>query len=128
MYDPEVVAESIVFAAEHPRRDIFVGGGGKMFDILQRISPPLVDWLMTRGDKIYRGSDLRHARRRRQPLPAPAGAEGGPRAARRQGEGDEPLHQGLRVASDAQAPGPGHGRSRVGGVGRAAVRSRHIEV
>ncbi len=52
VYDPEVVAESIVFAAEHPRRDIFVGGGAKMFDILQRISPPLVDRLMTAGDKI----------------------------------------------------------------------------
>jgi hypothetical protein len=48
------VARSIVFAAEHPRRDIFVGGGAKLFDILQRISPPLVDWLMTRGDKIFK--------------------------------------------------------------------------
>jgi len=54
VYEPEVVAESIVFAAENPRRDIFVGGGGKLFDILQRISPPLVDWLMTRGDMIFK--------------------------------------------------------------------------
>lgn len=54
VYDPEVVAESIVFAAENPRRDIFVGGGGKLFDILQRISPPMVDWLMTRGDMIFK--------------------------------------------------------------------------
>jgi len=54
VYDPEVVAESIVFAAENPRRDIFVGGGGKLFDVLQRISPPFVDWLMTSNDKIIR--------------------------------------------------------------------------
>ena len=54
VYDPEIVAESIVFAAEHPRRDIFVGGGGKLFDILQRISPPLMDWIMTRGDMIFK--------------------------------------------------------------------------
>ncbi len=54
VYEPEVVAESIVFAAEHPRRDIFVGGGAKLFDVLQRISPPLVDWMMTTGDSIFK--------------------------------------------------------------------------
>ena len=54
VYDPEVVAESIVFAAEHPRRDIFVGGGAKLFDVLQRVSPTLVDWMLTRGGKIFK--------------------------------------------------------------------------
>jgi short-subunit dehydrogenase len=53
VYEPEVVAESIVFAAENPRRDIFVGGGAKLFDILQRISPSLTDWLLTRNDMIF---------------------------------------------------------------------------
>ena len=53
VYEPQVVAESIVFAAENPRRDIFVGGGGKLFDILQRISPGFVDWLITRNDMIF---------------------------------------------------------------------------
>lgn len=54
IYEPDIVAESIVFAAEHPRRDIVVGGGPKLFEILQRISPGLTDWLMTRGDKIFK--------------------------------------------------------------------------
>jgi len=50
VYDPEVVAESIVFAAEHPRRDIFVGGYGKLLDIMQRISPQLVDFQLLQVD------------------------------------------------------------------------------
>ena len=51
IYQPEDVADSIVFAAEHPRRDIFVGGSGKMMDVLQRISPALLDWRMLHGDR-----------------------------------------------------------------------------
>jgi short-subunit dehydrogenase len=54
IYVPRIVAESIVFAAEHPRRDIFVGGGAKLFDVLERISPAFVDWFVTRGDRIYK--------------------------------------------------------------------------
>jgi short-subunit dehydrogenase len=46
VYDATTVAESIVFAAEHPRRDILVGGGAKMFEVLQRISPSFVDWFI----------------------------------------------------------------------------------
>lgn len=51
VYPPEDVADAIVFAAEHPRRDIFVGGAGKLFDVLQRISPKLVDFYMLQGDR-----------------------------------------------------------------------------
>ncbi len=54
IYDPRIVAESIVFAAEHPRRDIFVGGGAKFFEVLERISPPLTDWLLTQNDRVFR--------------------------------------------------------------------------
>ncbi len=50
IYPPEVVAESIVFAAEHPRREIFVGGYGKVLDIMQRISPKLVDFQLLQID------------------------------------------------------------------------------
>jgi len=50
IYPPEVVAESIVFAAENPRREIFVGGYGKLLDIMQRISPKLVDFQLLQID------------------------------------------------------------------------------
>jgi short-subunit dehydrogenase len=45
-YEPEVVAEAILFAAEHPRRDIVVGSAGKMLEVMERISPLLLDRLM----------------------------------------------------------------------------------
>ncbi len=45
-YEPEVVAEAILFAAEHPRRDIVVGSAGKMLEVMERISPSLLDRLM----------------------------------------------------------------------------------
>ena len=50
IYPPEVVAESIVFAAEHPRREIFVGGYGKLLDLMQRFSPKLVDFQLLNID------------------------------------------------------------------------------
>ena len=49
IYDPRIVAESIVFAAENPRRDIFVGGAAKAFDVLERISPSMTDWILLKG-------------------------------------------------------------------------------
>jgi hypothetical protein len=51
IYEPRVVAEAILFAAEHPRRDIVVGGAGKLFTVLQRISPSLLDRAMLQGDR-----------------------------------------------------------------------------
>lgn len=51
VYDTSVAADSIVFAAEHPRRDIFTGGSGKMMDILERISPTLLDRYLLTGDQ-----------------------------------------------------------------------------
>jgi NAD(P)-dependent dehydrogenase (short-subunit alcohol dehydrogenase family) len=45
VYAPEVVAASIVYAAEHPRREIPVGGAAVAFLIAQRLSPALADAL-----------------------------------------------------------------------------------
>jgi short-subunit dehydrogenase len=46
IYEPRAVAEAILFAAEHPRRDVVVGGAGKMLEVMERISPSLLDRLM----------------------------------------------------------------------------------
>ena len=53
VYEPEVVADAIVFAAENPRREIFVGAPAKSYDILQRISPRLVDRMMLAGGHAF---------------------------------------------------------------------------
>lgn len=43
LYAPEVVARAVLFAAEHPRRDIVVGGAGVMAIALANLAPRLYD-------------------------------------------------------------------------------------
>jgi NAD(P)-dependent dehydrogenase (short-subunit alcohol dehydrogenase family) len=45
-YQPDIVANAILYAAEHPTRDFIVGDAGKFLDLLQRISPELVDSIL----------------------------------------------------------------------------------
>ena len=45
VYDPSVVAEAILFCAEHARRDLIVGGGGKMTAAMQNV-PRVADRYM----------------------------------------------------------------------------------
>lgn len=45
VYEPEAVADAIVFAAEHPRREIFVGLSARSRDWLRRLSPEAADRL-----------------------------------------------------------------------------------
>jgi len=53
-YEPAAVAEAIVWAAEHPTREIVVGGAGKSVVLLQRLSPALLDRLMTIGGLAFK--------------------------------------------------------------------------
>jgi len=45
-YDPRLVANAILYAAEHPTRDLLVGDVAKILDLLHRISPALTDSLL----------------------------------------------------------------------------------
>ncbi|BAY98828.1 short-chain dehydrogenase/reductase SDR [Tolypothrix tenuis PCC 7101] len=45
-YQPSLVADAILYAAEHPTRDFVVGDAGKILDFIQRISPLLADSLL----------------------------------------------------------------------------------
>jgi short-subunit dehydrogenase len=54
VYEPRVVAESILFAAEHPQRHIVGGGAGKLMTVIERISPSLLDWYMLRNGKLFK--------------------------------------------------------------------------
>lgn len=42
-YDPQLVADAILYAAEHPTRDYIVGDVGRALDLAQRLSPGLLD-------------------------------------------------------------------------------------
>ncbi len=63
-YQPSLVAEAILHVAEHPTRDIIVGDVGKFLDLAQRISPELVDSVLSlvavkgqRTDTVKSASD-----------------------------------------------------------------------
>lgn len=46
IYPPESVAEAILFAAEHPKRDMFVGSQAKIGAVLGAVAPRLTDKIM----------------------------------------------------------------------------------
>ncbi len=48
IYQPAVVADCVLYAAEHPVRDLFAGGGGRMMAVAQIFAPTLVDAAMAR--------------------------------------------------------------------------------
>lgn len=48
VYAPEVVAEAILHCAETPERDVFAGGGGKAFSVMEKYMPRLGDKVMER--------------------------------------------------------------------------------
>ena len=45
-YQPSIVADAILYAAEHPTRDFIAGDVGRVLDVLQRLSPELVDTIL----------------------------------------------------------------------------------
>ncbi|MEJ8804470.1 SDR family oxidoreductase [Pontibacter sp. H249] len=45
VYQPEEVADAILYAATHHQRDLFVGGGGKMMSATNKYAPKLMDWV-----------------------------------------------------------------------------------
>lgn len=47
-YAPEIVADAILFASEHPKRDIHVGSPAKMASLLNKTSPRLMDQYLQR--------------------------------------------------------------------------------
>jgi NADP-dependent 3-hydroxy acid dehydrogenase YdfG len=54
VYDVGTVADAIIFAVEHPRRDIVVGGAGKLLGVMERLSPELVDAYLLHDDAGFR--------------------------------------------------------------------------
>ena len=48
IYEPVLVANAILHAAEHPVRDIYVGGAGKMMEWMHRLSPAFTDLFFSR--------------------------------------------------------------------------------
>ncbi len=62
VYAPEEVAHAVLFAAEHPRRDIFVGGSSKLMSSVNARVPAVLDWLNRRftSGMQFRETPARH--------------------------------------------------------------------
>jgi len=58
VYAPEVVANAILRAAEHPIRDITIGGGGRLMSALGSALPRLTDYYMERAMFDSQRSDI----------------------------------------------------------------------
>lgn len=46
VYAPEIAAETILHCAEHPKRDVYIGGGAKLMATAATLAPRLTDKLM----------------------------------------------------------------------------------
>jgi short-subunit dehydrogenase len=84
VYAPELVAQAILYAAQHPKRDVYVGGAAKMNAVGGFHMPSLIDRLMRkklfdqqqagprsaigRGDSLY-APDASQELRQRQGMP-----------------------------------------------------------
>lgn len=56
VYAPDIVANAILYAAEHPSRELVVGGGGRLLIGMYRLAPGLSDRLMSRVARWYQHS------------------------------------------------------------------------
>lgn len=54
VYEPIVVAEAILYAAEHPQREVFIGAAGRVLAMMQRVSPALTDKCMLAGGIVFK--------------------------------------------------------------------------
>ncbi|MFC0252670.1 SDR family oxidoreductase [Massilia consociata] len=71
IYAPEVVAEAILYCAEHPKRDIFAGGASKMISAGSKAMPRLTDYFMRAAMFKQQKSDRPSAPNRRDALYKP---------------------------------------------------------
>ncbi|MCU0569404.1 MAG: SDR family oxidoreductase [Oculatellaceae cyanobacterium Prado106] len=46
-YHPSLVADAIVYASEHPVRDMIVGDSGRVLDLAQKVAPGLLDSILS---------------------------------------------------------------------------------
>ena len=71
IYAPEVVADAILYCAEHPKRDIFAGGAAKMISAGSKAMPRLFDRYMNATMFKQQKSDRPTAPNRRDALYRP---------------------------------------------------------
>jgi len=58
VYDPDVVADQVLWAAEHPTGDVFAGGAGWGFALFRRLAPGPFEAVMARVGKVVQRSNV----------------------------------------------------------------------
>jgi short-subunit dehydrogenase len=79
IYEPEIAAEAIVFAAAHPRRELYVGGSTVLTILGQRIAPWAGDRYLARTGFDSQQTEERESERLDNlfdPVPGDHGARG----------------------------------------------------
>jgi short-subunit dehydrogenase len=71
VYAPEIVAKSILYAARHPKRDVFVGGASKAISSAGFAMPRVLDKLMNASMFKQQQSDVPSSPNRRDALHEP---------------------------------------------------------
>ena len=61
LYPPEEVAEAILYAAVHPRREIYVGGPGKAISTFRSVAPSFYESLVPAISSFERRSEMPQA-------------------------------------------------------------------
>jgi len=69
VYPPEEVARAILRCAEHPMRDVTVGGGGKLMSVMGTVAPRMTDLVMERT--LFKGQKKNEPRHGGDSLHAP---------------------------------------------------------
>jgi short-subunit dehydrogenase len=54
VYEPEVVADAILYAALHPKREVYVGGASKFFTLMEYFAPSITDWFMLQNGMMWK--------------------------------------------------------------------------
>jgi short-subunit dehydrogenase len=65
IYDPEEVVEKIVEAAEHPERDMYAGGAGKLMTMQQKMAPKSMDAFLLKT--AFEGQKTRQPKSQKAP-------------------------------------------------------------
>jgi NAD(P)-dependent dehydrogenase (short-subunit alcohol dehydrogenase family) len=79
VYTPQVVAHSILEAAQQPMRDLIVGGMGKVVSLGEKLSPRLTDKYMERSTFDSQMTEIQAPADRPTNLYEPLDYDGGPR-------------------------------------------------
>jgi short-subunit dehydrogenase len=95
VYDVGTVADAIIFAIEHPRREIAVGGAGKLLGVMERLSPALVDAYLLHDDAGVRQQRSDEPAHHPDNLFEPV--DGGGRVRGRFGDGARPVSRYTRL-------------------------------